>query len=147
MRCNTVCDFEDWFHDSVAILLHSITIFYEWQVHSSPILITLGPAASHYPIPHQQKGSLNSTSPVFTDTDHSLLHAMSPAYIFNEVCDFQNGFKQDIMFYQKVKDDWQYEIHTNASIHGTEAVLNPHYSPLKLDKLCYLSSLGAYKHP
>ena len=84
---------------------------------------------------------LDATTPAFTHADHSPLHVTAPTYIFNEVCDFQNGIKCNIMLHPIFDNDQQYdswycETHAIASIHGTEAVFDPHYS--------YSETLQAY---
>ena len=77
---------------------------------------------------------ITTMTPAFTYTDHSPLHVTSPTSIFNEVHNFQKGINHDIVLYPIFRDDrqhdsWYDETHAIASIHSTETVFNPHYSP------------------
>ena len=77
-------------------------------------------------------GSLNCTTPAFNHADHSPLNAMSHTHIFNKVHDFQKGIKCNIILNPIFMDDqqyssWYHETHAITSVHGTEAVFDPHY--------------------
>ena len=79
---------------------------------------------------------LDATTPAFTHADHCPVHVMSPTYIFNKVHDFQKGIKMQYHALSHIlglsaMQCWYCETHTIASVHGTEAVIDPHYNPTK----------------